>query len=152
YRGGWMPWSSCAPRYARLCPRARLLRRGMHEGPATAVTGPRYGGLVRVTLVVVVSLAPRGEARSSVGAIVVAVGHGSELADIHRLALAVDDLGLAEHDGERLRTGDLADHAGNLAVLVEHLDELAGLHAVLRGGLDEVLGELVLADLDLFLL
>ena len=39
--------------------------------------------------------------------------------------------------------------AGDLAVLVEHLDELARLHAVLRGALDEVLRELVLADLDL---
>src|SRR6185312_13777710 len=105
--------------------------------------------LVAVTLVVVVVVA----ARVGLDEVLVVFEHtGGEGRQVDLLALAVDDLRLAQHDGERLATGDLADHPGDLAVLVEHLDELARFHVVLGGALHEVLGELVLADLDLLLL
>ena len=85
----------------------------------------------------------------ALGVGLVALGHGRELGEVDRLARGVRDLGLAERDRERLVAGDLADHRGDLAVLAEDLDELVGVHAVLRRTLHEVLGELVLADLDL---
>src|SRR5690554_4979995 len=78
----------------------------------------------------------------------VAIIRRGEIGEIDCLALAVDDLGLAQDDRECLVAGDFGDHAGDLAVAVENLDELAGLHVVLGGTLDQVLGELVLADLD----
>ena len=81
-----------------------------------------------------------------------ALGRRGERGQVDGVALGVDHGRLAEHRRERLAARDLADHAGDLAVLVEHLDELARLHVVLGRALHEVLGELVLADLDLFLL
>ena len=106
--------------------------------------------LVVVTLVVVVvvtlvvvstdAIGNRGHSRS---------GKGGQ---VDGLAFGVNNLRLAERYRERLRASDFADHARNLAILVEDLDELAGLHAVLRGTLNEVLRQLVLADLDLFFL
>ena len=101
-------------------------------------------------MVVVVTIVA---ARVGLDEVLVVLEHARrEGGQVDILALGVDDRGLAEHHGKRLASGDLTDHAGDLAVLVEHLDELARLHVVLGRTLYEVLGELVLADLDLFLL
>ena len=68
------------------------------------------------------------------------------------LAVGVDDGDLAERDGEGLVARDLADHGGELVALLQRVHELLRSHAVLRGGLHEVLRELVLRDLDVDLL
>ena len=47
------------------------------------------------------------------------VDHGDEVAQVDGLAVGVDDLGLAERDGDGLVAGDLADHGGDLALLAD---------------------------------
>src|SRR5690606_10798745 len=120
---------------------------GHGEGPAPrAEPGLRRDSVV-VTLVVVV--ATREIARlDDLRVVIAAAEHGSgEGRDVDRLALLVDDLRLRQGHRDRLRSGDLADHRGDLARVAERLDELARLHAVLRRGLHEVGVELVLAAL-----
>ena len=67
------------------------------------------------------------------------------------LAVGVLDRGRLDDDGQRLAAGDLADEHRHLAALDDGLGELVGAHA---GGLrtaHEVLGELLLADVQLLL-
>ena len=60
-------------------------------------------------------------------------------------------VGLAENNGQRLAAADLGNHHGDLAALIDDLGELVRVHAVLAGGGDDVVDQLVLADVDFFL-
>ena len=64
----------------------------------------------------------------------------------------VGDLGLLEHQGQRLAAHDLADQHRHLAGLRRLLGELVRAHAVARRRPDDVLGELLLVDRQLLLL
>src|SRR6185312_5474606 len=79
-------------------------------------------------------------------------GRADEVGQVHVLALRVGDLGHLEDLGQRLAAANLADHHRDLAGAVEHLRELVRVHAVLAGGLHDVVDELGLLDADLFLL
>src|SRR5690606_22899705 len=74
---------------------------------------------------------------------------GHEAVEVHGVAVGVDDLDLAEHDGDRLVARNVAHDRLKLVALLQRLDEVLGAHAVLARCLNQVLGELFLRDLDL---
>src|SRR5690242_4072721 len=110
---------------AHVC--LRLTCDGRVTGPVAVLRqdgrpGRRTTSVVVVTLVVVALVVTLGELGGDVG--------GRDLAEVDLGAGGVDDLGLLEHGGERLAAGDLGDHGGDLALLVDRLGELVGVHAV----------------------
>src|SRR5690606_13714933 len=74
---------------------------------------------------------------------------GHEAVEVHSVAVGVDDLDLAEHNGDRLVARDITHDRLKLVALLQRLDEVLGAHAVLARCLNQVLGELFLRDLDL---
>ena len=72
--------------------------------------------------------------------------------EVDRSAGRVDDLGVLEHQGERLAADDLADDRGTWPASTSSCANCVRRHAVARGLPDEVLGELGLVDRELLLL